>query len=182
MLHFGGAVKYTLYTLGSKDVKRFKKLPNSRVRCELKIGKKTKMQEYYVKQIKLLNTPWENSVWRQRESVQWNNERKNTRPFFFRVIWDFLHHTLLQNTGEQTPYIQWVERQRKKEVEAFVAVSADERGGWKDPNKTTAKETLGLFIYFPFMVCPFCSEFLDLFCVAECLWCGPIYIIIGPVF
>ncbi len=32
------------------------------------------------------------------------------------------------------------------------------------------------------MVCPFCSEFLDFFCVAECLWYGPIYIISGTYF
>ncbi len=129
------------------------------------------------------------------ERVSTVEEWKVRIPGFFGVVWygSPFPKTLLGNTDEHAPPIQWVEKHilllllllRKEEVRAFVAVSADEReeAGKAQIRRQQKKLWASSYIqYSPYMVCLFCSEFLHFFCVAECLRYGPIHIISGPVF
>ncbi len=79
------------------------------------------------------------------ERVSTVEEWKVKIPGFFAVVWygSPFPQTLLGNTDEHAPPIQWVEKHRKKEVGAFVAVSADEREGLGQNKTTDSKRNSG---------------------------------------
>jgi hypothetical protein len=173
LLHFWQCCKVFIVYRFKKDVKSFKKLPNSR----MKNRKKPKMQEYLLKHITLLNSPWENSVWRQRESVQWKNKKKEYQAFMLSCNLARRGYTLYSVSGKT---------QKEGSGSLCRCLRWREREGRKGPNKTTAKGTLG--VWASFFIFPLYGLFI-LFWIPRLLlrrwmpmvW-SYIYIISGPVF